>query len=81
VDSWWVEGNRACVVVRGINHIEGDEEDPPMNSETIWEFSLRLTKERWVIRTFLESRPNAGERSLPKSKKPWLKRWRSGKVE
>ncbi|MEK6235120.1 MAG: hypothetical protein N2C14_10430, partial [Planctomycetales bacterium] len=28
IDSWWREGRRACVVVRGIEHCMPDEEDP-----------------------------------------------------
>ncbi len=83
VDSWWIEGNRACVVVRGIEHTEGDEQDPPENHEAIWEFSLKPVNGNWVIRSHSQCWANAGpeERRLPESEKPWLKRWRSGKVE
>src|SRR5947209_251253 len=35
IDGWWREGDRACVIVRGIEHAKGDDESPARNEETV----------------------------------------------
>src|SRR5262249_2351761 len=40
VDSWWCEGDRACVVVRGIEHTMPDDEEPARNEETVVTYGL-----------------------------------------
>jgi hypothetical protein len=54
VDNWWMEGRRACVVVRGIEHLPPDGEDDAEDRESVWTFSLRPSGERWVIRTYAQ---------------------------
>jgi len=83
IDAWWVEGNRAYTSVRGIEHgMPLDEDTPAENVESVWELRLQRRNGRWVVVTWSQGWPPYG--SAPKKtprEKPWLKRWRSGKVK
>jgi len=60
VDKWWIEGQRACVVVRGIEHTMPDEEDPASNDETVLSYRLLRCGERWIISTWSQGWPGFG---------------------
>ena len=55
VDSFWIEGERACVVVRGIQHWMPLEGEPARDDESVWAFGLRRVGDRWRIRTCARS--------------------------
>lgn len=81
VDDWWVEGNRACVVVRGIEHQMPSEGDPATNKETVWTFTARKKRGIWVIDSFSQGWPvHRSAPKLPYDQKPWLLAWESGEV-
>lgn len=81
VDDWWVDGRRACVIVRGVEHEMPSEGDPAGDREAVWTFALRHRVGGWVIDTYSQGWPGFG--SAPKrraAEKPWLKEWQSGTV-
>lgn len=85
VDSWWVEGARAFVQARGIEHTMpvGDkaEDDTADNIEAVWGLELRRREGRWNVVSWSRGFPAYGSAAaLPASAKPWLSRWRSGPV-
>jgi hypothetical protein len=81
IDSWWVEGRRACVVLRGIEHCMASEGDPASNRETVWEFALRQRKGRWIINSYSQGWPGfRSAKAKPAQQKPWLAKWKSGIV-
>jgi hypothetical protein len=81
IDDWWIEGTRACVIVRGVEHCMPDDGDPAENQETVWTFALRKQGDDWTIGTLSQGWPRFGSaKALSDSDKPWLKRWSSGDV-
>src|SRR5579872_1953708 len=60
IDGWWCEGRRACVVVRGIEHVKGDEESPARNEETVITYGLRKFRQTWIIATWSQGWPRFG---------------------
>jgi hypothetical protein len=60
IDSWWCEGNRACVVVRGVEHVKGDDDSPSRNEETVITYGLRRFRQTWVIATWSQGWPRFG---------------------
>jgi hypothetical protein len=81
LDDWWIEGRRACAVVRGIEHEMPQEGDPAENRESVWTFALRWRECRWIIDSYVQGWPRFGSaKKLPSRRKPWLKRWQSGLV-
>lgn len=82
VDEWWLEGPRACAVVRGIEHSMPCEGDPEENRETVWTFGLRLRNGVWTVDTYSQGWPGFGSaKKLSGRQKPWLRRWTSGEVK
>lgn len=83
VDDWWIEGNRACVIIRGIEHRHGagPHHRRGENRESVWTFSLGRIGGRWCIRTFTQGWPAFGSApKKPGSAKPWLAGWKSGSI-
>ena len=78
IDSWWVEGRRACVVVRGIEHNMPSDGDPAENWEMVWEFPLRRRGDVWTSHGHSTRRAGAG--GAEGGPRPWLARWSSGEV-
>ena len=81
IDQWWQEGRRGWLEVRGIQHKMLFDGESAENRETVWSFALRHRGGQWIIDTFSQGWPGFG--SAPKleaTRKPWLKRWRSGRV-
>jgi hypothetical protein len=64
VDSWWCEGDRACVVVRGVEHTMPEGDKPARNEETVVTYGLRRFEDRWIIATWSQGWPRYG--SVPK---------------
>ena len=74
IDGWWCEGDRACVVVRGIEHVKGDGESPDRNEETVITYGLRRFRQAWVIATWSQGWPRFGSAD----KLPEAQSWRDG---
>ena len=74
IDRWWCEGDRACVVVRGIEHVKGDDESPDRNEETVITYGLRRFRQTWVIATWSQGWPRFGSAD----KLPEAQSWRDG---
>jgi hypothetical protein len=68
------EGDRACVVVRGIEHVKGDDEAPDRNEETVITSGLRRFRQTWVIATWSQGWPRFGSAE----KLPEVQSWRDG---
>ncbi|MBN2494534.1 MAG: hypothetical protein JXR96_08095 [Deltaproteobacteria bacterium] len=82
VDRWWVEGKRAHVRVRGIEHSMPEEDDPAENVESVWDFALRCRRGEWKIWGYSQGWPCYGSaEKKPARQKPWLQQWQSGKVK
>jgi len=82
IDDWWLEGARACVVVRGIEHQMAFERHAAQNIETVWTFSLRHRDGNWIIDTYSQGWPKFGSaKKLPAKQKPWLRKWKSGTID
>lgn len=82
VDGWWVEGHRAFVQVRGIEHSMPVDDDPAENVEAVWGFELRRRGDAWHIVASSSGYPAYGSApTRPVRDKPWLQRWRSGTVK
>jgi hypothetical protein len=60
VDEWWVEGIRACVIVRGVEHTITAEDEPAEDQEAVWAFSLRKHEDTWIIRKYSQGWPAYG---------------------
>ena len=75
IDSWWCEENRACVVVRGIEHLAPDEEEPATNQETVVTYDLRRHRNSWVIVTWSQGWPRYGSAPKLSGTPAWMKGW------
>ncbi|PQO38287.1 hypothetical protein [Blastopirellula marina] len=75
VDSWWREGRRACVVVRGMEHTMPDEEDPAENRETVITYGLREFEGRWIIWSSTQGWPDFGSAPELYEEPGWKKEW------
>ncbi len=75
VDSWWREGRRACVVVRGMEHTMPDEEDPAENRETVITYGLRELEGRWIIWSSTQGWPDFGSAPELYEEPEWKKEW------
>jgi hypothetical protein len=75
IDGWWCEGNRACVVVRGIEHILGDEESPTRNEETVITYGLRKHRQTWVIATWSQGWPRFESADKLQEVQTWRDGW------
>lgn len=81
LDSWWVEGERASATVRGVEHNPPVEGHPAQNIECVQECLLRRTASGWTVQPLARSWPPYGSApARPAREKPWLLRWKSGKV-
>jgi hypothetical protein len=60
IDGWWCEGSRGCVIVRGIEHVKGDDDSPTRNEETVITYGLRRFRQTWVIATWSQGWPRFG---------------------
>ena len=68
--------------MRGIEHQMALEGVPAENCETVWGFALRQRGGDWVIDAYSQGWPRFGSAAkLSARKKPWLKRWGSGRVQ
>jgi hypothetical protein len=75
IDMWWREGNRACVVVRGIEHVKGDAEEPGRNEETVITYGMRRFRDHWVIATWSQGWPRFGSAAKLPEPQPWREGW------
>ncbi len=75
IDEWWCEGNRACVVVRGIEHVMGDDESPAENRETVITYGLRMYRGSWVIVTWSQAHPRFGSADRLLTAQSWRDGW------
>lgn len=75
IDSWWCEGNRACLVVRGIEHVLGDNESPTSNEETVITYALRKFRQKWVIATWSQGWPRFGSAEKLQEPQTWREGW------
>ncbi len=75
IDGWWCEGDRACVVVRGIEHVKGDEESPTGNEETVITYGLRKFRQTWVIATWSQGWPRFGSAYKLQEAQSWRSDW------
>ncbi|HVX15917.1 MAG TPA: hypothetical protein VHC22_32335 [Pirellulales bacterium] len=75
VDRWWCEGNRACVVVRGIEHTRTDEDPAGTNEETVVTYDLRKYRHTWVIATWSQGWPRFGSAEKLDEPQPWRDGW------
>jgi len=81
IDTWWVEGRRACVVVRGIQHVMDGESATATNREVVWSFDLRYRGEDWMLRRYCEEYPRPSRVGwLLGGRGHWLGRWKSGEI-
>jgi hypothetical protein len=76
VDSWWCEGNRACVVVRGIEHTLPDDGEPSRDEETVVTYGLRRFEDRWIIATWSQGWPRFGSAPNLPGRQTWRDIWR-----
>lgn len=82
VDTWWIEGARAFVRIRGIEHSMATDEAPAVNTESVWDLELRRREGKWRIVRYAQGWPPYGSAATkPASEKPWLAKWKSGDVE
>jgi len=73
IDSWWREGLRVHVRVRGAEYTAGSEGEPAATEETVWDFALRLRGATWAIRTHSQGWPAYGSaEASPRAREPWL---------
>jgi hypothetical protein len=75
IDGWWCEGNRACVIVRGIEHVIGDDESPARNEETVVTYGLREFRQTWVIATWSQGWPRFGSAEKLPEDQSWREGW------
>jgi hypothetical protein len=75
IDEWWCEGSRACVVVRGIEHVKGDDDSPQRNEETVITYGLRKSIRGWVIATWSQGWPRFGSAEKLQGIPTWKSGW------
>ena len=75
IDGWWREGDRACVVVRGVEHVKGDEDSPARNEETVITYGLRRSRRGWVIATWSQGWPRFGSADKLTGQQSWRGGW------
>jgi hypothetical protein len=81
IDSWWVEGKRAGVTVRGVEHSPPTGVSPARNIECVQECLLCRRPTGWAVQPLSRGWPPYGSApARPASEKPWLARWHSGTV-
>jgi hypothetical protein len=78
IDGWWCEGNRACVVVRGIEHMMPDGENPARNEETVVTYGLRRRNKRWIIATWSQGWPRFASAPKLEDGQAWRDNWHLG---
>ena len=79
VDGWWIEGRRAYVGIRGIEHTMPMPDLAAEDTESVWDLALRQREGRWYVASYSQGWPHHGSAvSLPPEAKPWLARWASG---
>jgi len=76
VDSWWIEGQRACVVIRGIEHTMPDGEDPAEDRETVVTYGLLKRNGRWTISTWSQGWPQYGSAESSDKSEAWKSEWK-----
>ncbi len=76
VDSWWCEGVRACVVVRGIEHTMPEDNVSAGNEETVVTYGLRRSGDRWIIATWSQGWPRFGSAPKLPGGQSWRDIWR-----
>ena len=76
VDSWWCEGCRACVVVRGVEHTMPDDDVPTRNEETVVTYGFRKSGDRWIIATWSQGWPRFGSAPKLPGRQSWRDIWR-----
>lgn len=83
IDQWWVEGKRAYIRIRGIEHAMPDEDDPAENVESVWDLPLRRRGGKWQIcGPTQQGWPCYGSaEEKPSREKPWLEGWQGGEVK
>jgi hypothetical protein len=75
IDKWWCEGDRACVVVRGIEHSKGDDDSTASNEETVITYGLRQFRQSWVIATWSQRWPRFGSAEKLQGEQSWKNGW------
>jgi hypothetical protein len=75
IDGWWCEGDRACLVIRAIEHIKGDDESPARNQETVITYGLRKFRQSWVIATWSQGWPHFGSADKLQVAQTWRDGW------
>jgi hypothetical protein len=75
IDGWWQEGDRACVVIRGIEHTMGDDEFPARNEETVLTYGLRRSLDGWVIAAWSLGWPRFGSAEKLAERQSWRDGW------
>jgi hypothetical protein len=75
IDGWWCEGNRACVIVRGIEHVKGDDESQATNEETVISYGLRKFHNTWAIATWSQGWPRFGSAEKLQQALTWRDGW------
>jgi hypothetical protein len=75
IDSWWLEGSRACVIMRGVEHRVPDGEDPEANEETVVTYGLRLHRGCWIIWTWSQGWPRHGSAPPFEEDAAWREEW------
>jgi hypothetical protein len=75
IDGWWQEGDRACVVVRGIEHVKGDDASPARSEETVITYGLRRFRRGWVIATWSQGWPRFGSADKLTEPQSWREGW------
>jgi hypothetical protein len=75
IDGWWREGNRACVVARGVEHVKGDDESPVRNEETVITYGLRRSRRGWVIATWSQGWPRFRSADRLTEPQSWREGW------
>jgi hypothetical protein len=78
IDGWWCEGDRACVVVRGIEHVKADDDSPARNEETVVTYGLRKFRQTWVIATWSQGWPRFGSADKLHAAQTWRDGWNLG---
>jgi len=75
IDRWWCDGDRACVVVRGIEHVKGDNDSTATNDETVITYGLRKFRQNWVIATWSQGWPRFGSAAELHEHQIWKDGW------
>lgn len=75
IDDWWCEGHRACVIVRGIEHVKVDDDSPDRNEETVITYELRKFRQTWVIATWSQGWPRFASADKRQGEQSWRNGW------